>query len=357
MVTLAAGATAPTLREQATARRNERLGGAGEHPVVRKILERFPGAKIVDVRGPEAPPAARRRRPATTRSAMPTRLTTTNCERSAAMVDILGMMKKAQAVQAQLQEAQEALARLDVEGQSGGGMVKVTLTGKGEMKARRHRSVAADARRQGNGRGPDPGRLRRRQGQGRSPFGGEDAEPRRRPAIAAGHETAVLRPHVVERRRPGNRAADPASGAPAGARAALGAARGAASHPQARAAARAARRGDARRPRADRRLLGVRQCRHPRPLHDLRRRAARKRDAGGRRVGRRSLGARARAGDPRRAITCSAARCRRSTESGRKTSTSPASSRASPRAGCRRSCSPSTPPSTARRPRITSPNS
>ena len=56
MVTLAAGATAPTLREQATARRNQRLGGAGEHPVVRKILERFPGAKIVDVRGPDAPP-------------------------------------------------------------------------------------------------------------------------------------------------------------------------------------------------------------------------------------------------------------------------------------------------------------
>jgi DNA polymerase-3 subunit gamma/tau len=56
MVTLAAGATAPTLREQADARQSERLGGAGEHPVVRKILERFPGAKIVDVRGPEAPP-------------------------------------------------------------------------------------------------------------------------------------------------------------------------------------------------------------------------------------------------------------------------------------------------------------
>ena len=55
------------------------------------------------------------------------------------MVDILGMMKKAQAVQAQLQEAQEALARVDVEGQSGGGLVKVTLTGKGEMK-----SVAID---------------------------------------------------------------------------------------------------------------------------------------------------------------------------------------------------------------------
>jgi DNA-binding YbaB/EbfC family protein len=45
------------------------------------------------------------------------------------------MMKKAQAMQAKLQDAQEELARLDVEGQSGGGMVKITLTGKGEMKA------------------------------------------------------------------------------------------------------------------------------------------------------------------------------------------------------------------------------
>lgn len=51
------------------------------------------------------------------------------------MVDILGMMKKAQAMQAKLQEAQEELTRLEVEGQSGGGMVRITLTGKGEMKA------------------------------------------------------------------------------------------------------------------------------------------------------------------------------------------------------------------------------
>jgi DNA polymerase-3 subunit gamma/tau len=57
MVTLAAGAIAPTLREQAEARRAERLGDASEHPVVRRILERFPGARIVDVRGPEAPQA------------------------------------------------------------------------------------------------------------------------------------------------------------------------------------------------------------------------------------------------------------------------------------------------------------
>ena len=56
------------------------------------------------------------------------------------MVDIMGMMKKAQAMQVKLQEAQEDLARLEVEGQSGGGMVKATLNGKGELTA-----IAIDA--------------------------------------------------------------------------------------------------------------------------------------------------------------------------------------------------------------------
>ena len=36
-------------------------------------------------------------------------------------MDFMGMMKKAQAVQAKLQEAQEELGRLEVEGQAGAG--------------------------------------------------------------------------------------------------------------------------------------------------------------------------------------------------------------------------------------------
>jgi DNA-binding YbaB/EbfC family protein len=51
------------------------------------------------------------------------------------MVDIMGLMKKAQAVQAKMKDVQEELERLEVEGQSGGGMVKITLNGKGQMKA------------------------------------------------------------------------------------------------------------------------------------------------------------------------------------------------------------------------------
>jgi nucleoid-associated protein EbfC len=56
------------------------------------------------------------------------------------MVDIMGMMKKAQAMQAKLQDVQDELGKLDVEGQSGGGLVRVALSAKGEM-----RSVRIDA--------------------------------------------------------------------------------------------------------------------------------------------------------------------------------------------------------------------
>jgi DNA polymerase III subunit gamma/tau len=60
MVALVAGSTAPTLREAAEARDAERASGAASHPLVRKVLDRFKGARIVDVRRPEAPlPPAR----------------------------------------------------------------------------------------------------------------------------------------------------------------------------------------------------------------------------------------------------------------------------------------------------------
>lgn len=45
----------PTLREQAEAARGKRESDAASHPAVRAVLERFPGARIVDVRDPRAP--------------------------------------------------------------------------------------------------------------------------------------------------------------------------------------------------------------------------------------------------------------------------------------------------------------
>jgi len=51
------------------------------------------------------------------------------------MKDIMGIMKQAQAMQARMQEMQQELERVEVEGISGAGMVRITLTGKGGMKA------------------------------------------------------------------------------------------------------------------------------------------------------------------------------------------------------------------------------
>lgn len=48
--------------------------------------------------------------------------------------DIGNLMKQAQALQANMQKAQAEVALLEVTGESGGGMVKVTLTGKHQVK-------------------------------------------------------------------------------------------------------------------------------------------------------------------------------------------------------------------------------
>jgi DNA-binding YbaB/EbfC family protein len=52
-----------------------------------------------------------------------------------AMPDMMGLMKQAQAVQAKMQEMQAEMERLEVEGHAGGGLVRVTLSAKGQMKA------------------------------------------------------------------------------------------------------------------------------------------------------------------------------------------------------------------------------
>ena len=44
------------------------------------------------------------------------------------------MMKQAQKMQADMQKAQEEIANMEVEGQSGGGMVKVQMNGRHEVR-------------------------------------------------------------------------------------------------------------------------------------------------------------------------------------------------------------------------------
>ena len=84
------------------------------------------------------------------------------------------------------------MSRLEVEGQSGGGMVRITLTGKGEMKSIQldpslltpaDKEMAEDL---------ILAAFADAQGKGRSRGGGEDAGADGGPAAAARHEAAVL---------------------------------------------------------------------------------------------------------------------------------------------------------------------
>jgi len=47
---------------------------------------------------------------------------------------LAGLMKQAQAMQDNMKKAQEEIAALEVEGQAGGGMVKVVMTGRHDVK-------------------------------------------------------------------------------------------------------------------------------------------------------------------------------------------------------------------------------
>lgn len=50
------------------------------------------------------------------------------------MRDMMGLMKQAQAMQAKMQTVQAELDQVMVEGSAGGGMVKLTMTAKGEIR-------------------------------------------------------------------------------------------------------------------------------------------------------------------------------------------------------------------------------
>jgi len=50
------------------------------------------------------------------------------------MKDLMGMMKQVKDMQERMQRVQEELAAIEVDGTAGGGLVTVTLNGKGDMK-------------------------------------------------------------------------------------------------------------------------------------------------------------------------------------------------------------------------------
>ncbi len=50
------------------------------------------------------------------------------------MKDLMGLMKQAQELQGRMQEAQDRLAAESVTGESGAGLVRITLSGKGDIR-------------------------------------------------------------------------------------------------------------------------------------------------------------------------------------------------------------------------------
>ncbi len=50
------------------------------------------------------------------------------------MKDLMGMMKQVREMQSRMSQMQEELEALEVAGQSGGGLVEVSLSGKGDLK-------------------------------------------------------------------------------------------------------------------------------------------------------------------------------------------------------------------------------
>ena len=62
------------------------------------------------------------------------------------MKNLSQLMKQAQEMQSRMQEMQAKLAQVELEGAAGGGMVKVTVNGKGEMRKLKIDPALVDAK-------------------------------------------------------------------------------------------------------------------------------------------------------------------------------------------------------------------
>ena len=69
------------------------------------------------------------------------------------MKDIMGMMKKVQEMQSKMAALQDELETIEVEGASGGGMVKVVMTAKGAVKGVTIDETLLKPEREGHSRG------------------------------------------------------------------------------------------------------------------------------------------------------------------------------------------------------------
>ncbi len=117
-------AGAPPLGTQRRERDARDIAAIREHPKVKEVLQHFPDARIAAVRPtarPERDDEAGEESDELQRG------------RDDEMKNFAEMMKQAQQLQGRMAEIQAEMERLAIEGRSGGGLVVVTLNGKGEM--------------------------------------------------------------------------------------------------------------------------------------------------------------------------------------------------------------------------------
>ena len=109
-----------------------------EHPAVKQVMQHFPDARIAAVRpvAEPAPPADGDRRAGRVQRG-----------RDQLMKNFAEMMKQAQQLQGRMADMQAEMERTLIEGRSGGGMVVVTLNGKGDMAGSRSTPLCSSRRR------------------------------------------------------------------------------------------------------------------------------------------------------------------------------------------------------------------
>ena len=113
------------------------------------------------------------------------------------MKDLMGMMKQVGQMQARVQQMQDELAGIEIDGQSGGGLVKVTLTGKGDVKKVHIDPSLVKPEEAEILEDLIVAAVGRRQGQARRQAAGEDAGGGRRSAAAARAQAVLEAPPMA----------------------------------------------------------------------------------------------------------------------------------------------------------------
>ena len=164
-ISLGDEASEPSLLDQEKMAEEQVRAEVLSEPNVRAVMEAFPEATLEIVR---------------------------TDERNMTMPSLEEIMKMAQDVQAQMEKAQEDLAKIEVEGSSGGGLVTIRATAKGQFLGVTIDESLLQPSEKDHARGSDHGRAQRCQDQGGRRRRAGNREDDQRHPDAPGVQAAVL---------------------------------------------------------------------------------------------------------------------------------------------------------------------